>query len=249
LTQEEINRAKTSIIAYFKPGVSEKRIGSSLWLKAFIDNFLGKQPIVADDEWIFNAAVKMFPLITAKELNVAFKEYFKDEDLTVFAVCPETENLISKEEIEKIIKDVKNSKIVPPVNNNIQGDLLDNIPNLGAILRQVSNKETDTLELGLENGARVILKQTANKDDQIVLYAAAKGGIFNCGYPYKDLEQYIVSARLSAPMCINSGLGKYFCQEIRKKLSDKNVSFDFGISNFDRYFLVILKKFKYILEI
>ncbi|MDR0617291.1 MAG: insulinase family protein [Endomicrobium sp.] len=235
-TQEEINRAKTSHIAYFESKVSEKRIESSLYLNNFIGNFLGTRPIVVDDEWIFNAAVKMFPLITAKELNAAFKEYFKDDDLTVFAICPETENLISKGEIEKIIKDVKNSKIVPPLSNNIQGDLVDNIPKPGAILRQVSKKETDTLELDLENGARVILKQTANKDDQIVLYALAKGGIFNCGYPYKDLEQYIVSARLSALMCINSGLGKYSYQEIRKKLSDKNVNFYFGISNFDRYF-------------
>lgn len=37
-------------------------------------------------------------------------------------------------------------------------------------------------------------------------------------------------------MCISSGLGKYSYQEIYKKLSDKNVSFDFGIGNFDRYF-------------
>jgi arabinogalactan endo-1,4-beta-galactosidase len=41
--------------------------------------------------------------------------------------------------------------------------------------------------------------------------------------------------RLAAQMCINSGLGKDSYQEIYKKLSGKNVSFDFVISNFYRY--------------
>jgi zinc protease len=234
-TQSEIDRAKASVISYFEEKASEKRVESFLYLNAFVDNAIGKQPIVVDDEWIFNAAKKLMPLITAKELNNTFRSYFKEDALTIFTICPETENLISKEEVSSIIKDIKKSKIPAPVNNILKADLLDKEPVAGTILKE-HNKKFDALELELSNGVKVILKKTTNKNDQITLYALANGGIFNCDYPYKDLKQYVVSARLYSQMYINSGLGKYSYQEIIKKLSDKNIGFEFGVDNFERYF-------------
>jgi zinc protease len=75
-TNPEIDRAKASVISYYEKNASEKRVESSLYLNAFIGDFLD-QTIVADDKWRFNAAEKMFPLITQEELNNTFKEYFK----------------------------------------------------------------------------------------------------------------------------------------------------------------------------
>ena len=177
-TKTEIERAKASVISYFKAKAAENRVESSLYLNAFIDNFLNKRPIVADDKWIFNVAEKMFPLITQEELNNAFKDYFRDDDLTMFAICPETETLISKEEISNIIKNIKKSKISVPVNGNINADLLDSMPKPGAILKETHNREMNALELELGNGSKIILKQPKNKDDQISLICISHGWNF-----------------------------------------------------------------------
>ncbi|MDL2229685.1 insulinase family protein, partial [Treponema sp. OttesenSCG-928-L16] len=82
----------------------------------------------------------------------------------------------------------------------------------------------------LSNGARVILKETANKNNEIVLYALAKGGTGNAS------AEADISASLASEMMEVSGLGPYTRTELMKMLSDKQVSLGLWLSAYLRGF-------------
>jgi len=74
------------------------------------------------------------------------------------------------------------------------------------------------------------LKETANKNNEISLYALARGGTSDAP------EAHRVSASLAAEMINASGLGPYTRPELTRMLADKQVSFSFFASQFLRGF-------------
>jgi zinc protease len=227
-TDFEIEQAKLSLISSFEKDVAEKRHASSHYFDCFLRHFLGKTSGIADYEWNLLAAKKMFPLITAKDLAEASKDYFVEDDITIFVLASNKDKLPSKAKICKIVENVKKSKISPPVSETVDNKLLDKDPAPGSILKETIDPDTKAVILDLSNGSKVILKQTANKSDEIVLCALAKGGTMAA------TGDDIVSARLASHMFAVSGIGPYSRQEILKKLSGKQVALDFDIDTFVR---------------
>ncbi|MCA6071221.1 MAG: insulinase family protein [Endomicrobium sp.] len=244
-TDAEIERAKRLALSYFERRQAETRQESSDYVRKLVNHLLGKGGKVLDDEWILLAARKLFPLITAKDLAQAAQNYFVDDDLTLFVLAPETEKLPSKREIRKVVNNTKKMKILPPKSEILDDQLVRKNPTIGAILKETTDKETNAIVWELSNGAKVVLKQTMNKDNEIALYALAKGGTTSSSI--KD----IVSARLAPKMFSASGVSEYSRQELHKKLAGKQASISFWINNFTRGFdgLSTIKDVKTLFEL
>jgi zinc protease len=228
-TDFEIEQAKLSLMSSFEKDVAEKRHGSFRYLGDFLMHFLGKTNGVADYEWNLLAAKKMFPLITAKDLAQAAKDYFVEDDLAIFVFASNKDKLPSEAKICKIVENVKKSKISPPVSETVDTKLLDKDPAPGSILKETIDPDTKAVILDLSNGSKVILKETANKSDEVVLYALAKGG----GEMTATGKDFVY-ARLASDMFAVSGVGPYSRQELLKKLSGKQVGLGFNIATFSR---------------
>ncbi|MCA6070345.1 MAG: insulinase family protein [Endomicrobium sp.] len=244
-TDAEIERAKRSLLSYFERLQAETRQESYDYAQKFTNHLLGKGERVLDDEWMFLVAQKLVPLITAKDLAEAAQNYFVDDDLTLFVLAPETEKLPSKMEIRKIVNSTKKMKILPPKSEVFDDQLVRKNPTPGAILKETTDKETDAIVWELSNGAKVVLKQTINKDNEIALYALAKGGTTS-----SSIED-IMSARLAPEMSSASGVGDYSRQELHKKLAEKQASIFFWIGTFTRGFdgLSTIKDVKTLFEL
>ncbi|MDR3071358.1 MAG: insulinase family protein [Endomicrobium sp.] len=91
----------------------------------------------------------------------------------------------------------------------------------------------------------MVLKQTTNKDNEIALYALAKGGTTSSSI------NDIVSARLAPKMFSASGVSDYSRQELQKKLAGKQASISFWINTFERGFdgLSTIKDVKTLFEL
>ena len=63
------------------------------------------------------------------------------------------------------------------VDNVKEEPLISQMPMKGKIVKETENKTLGYKELTLSNGARVILKKTDFKDDQVMMQAEAKGGM------------------------------------------------------------------------
>ena len=231
-TQSELDRAKLDLISYMEKMMSEKdRTESRTFIRSFTSHILYGEDM-ADIEWEVDAVNTLLPGIGINEIKEAAGNYFSHNDCIVFLIAPQAEegSLPSKQRIREIFDETEKAEISSRQDTFVSGDLLDSPPQSGAIIDEVQDIETGAVILTLNNGAKVILKETANRNNEIIMYAIAKGGTVNV--PLDEM----ISAGMASEMSEISGLGPYSRIELVNKLAGKQVSFSFFTSNYSRGF-------------
>jgi len=187
---------------------------------------------LADVEWELEALQQLLPHIKAQDINAAIKDYFAGDDVQVFIFAPDTEqaNLPSEERIRQIVNESGKMKAAQPKFKNVKGNLVSKIPAKGSVIEESTDEETGAVLWELNNGAKVILKSTKNKNDEIILQAMARGGTSSAA-PEDD-----VSAGLAVEMTQVSGLGPWPRSDLSRKLYGKQVSLSHSVSTYYRGF-------------
>ncbi|MDR2028571.1 MAG: insulinase family protein [Treponema sp.] len=231
-TKTEIARAKGTLISDLEQMVSEKdRQPSNSYVDELADHFLAGLGL-ADVEWELDAVSRMLPDIGSRDISAAIKDYFAADDLTVFLIAPESEqaSLPPADQVRRIEAESRRARIPRPRNAALDATLIDKEPLPGSIVSESRDPLTGAVYWELSNGARVILKETKNKNNEIVLYGLAKGGSTSAG------QEELISTALAAEMINASGVGPYSRRDLIKKISDKQVSISMWVSSFLRGF-------------
>jgi len=231
-TQSELNMAKLNLVSYMERQLSEKdRRESRSFVNGFASHFLIGDDM-ADIEWEVNAIKLLLEGIGLEETAAAAADYFSADDCIVFLIAPQTQadSLPSEDRIKEIFKETEITEISLREEASFSAELLERTPIAGGITSEDTDAQTGAHILTLSNGARVILKKTANRNNEIVFYAMARGGISNAA------QDAVVSVRLTAEMIGVSGLGPFTRTELINKLAGKQVSFSFWNSNYYRGF-------------
>ncbi|MDR1278879.1 MAG: insulinase family protein [Treponema sp.] len=231
-TAGELAVAKSALLSDLERAVSEKdRQESDRYVSALTSYFL-QGGTLAGPEWELGAAREMLPGVTGRDISALLKDYFNSGELELFIIGPEAEKaaLPNEERIRQLIKESARMKMSPPESTEVDAELIDEPPQPGRITAESLDPETGALRWELDNGGRVILKETKNRNNEIVFFAVAKGGLTSVA------EEDLISAGLAAEMVQASGLGPYSRSELIKKLADKQVSISFGIDPYYRSF-------------
>jgi zinc protease len=231
-TGGELEIAKNALLSDLERTVSEKdRQESGRYVSALTGYFL-QGGTLADPEWELEAVRKLLPGISAGDISALVKDYFNTGDLKIIIIGPEAEKekLLDEARIRQLVKESSRLKIKPPESTEVGTELAGEPPQPGKITAESTDPETGALRWELSNGAKVILKETKNRNNEIVLYAMARGGVSSVS------EEDIVSANLASELIQVSGLGPYSRPELLKKLADKQVSLSFGTSPYYRNF-------------
>ncbi|GHV94672.1 peptidase M16 [Spirochaetia bacterium] len=231
-TESELSQAKLRLLSYIEEQVSEKdRQNSQTYLRGFTSHFLRGEDF-ADIEWELEAANRLLPGIGSREIAAAVKDYFSANDCTVFVMAPEAEavNLPTKERIREIFTGAAKAKIAPKTSLALSGDLLEYPPQPGTISAESADSGTGALIWQLSNGAKIILQETKNKNNEIILYAIARGGENSAA------DDEYISAKLASEMIGASGLGPYSRTELINKLTGKQVALSWWTANYYRGF-------------
>ena len=231
-TESELHRAKLRLVSYMEKQLSEKdRMESRNFIRGFTNHFLYGESMT-DIEWEVDAINSLLGEIGISEIVQTARSYFADNDISVFLLAPqgEIEDLPSADIIRAIFNEVQNAEMAPRQDVSLAGDLIDKIPVPGLILSEEVDEDTGAYILTLSNGATVILQETANRNNEVIMYVMAKGGTINA------TEDTIVSVNLLSEMINVSGLGPYSRIELINVLAGKQVSFSFWLSNFYRGF-------------
>jgi zinc protease len=97
-------------------------------------------------------------------------------------------------------------------------DLITNLPTAGKVISKNSIEEVGVQELTLSNGAKVFVKLTDFKNDEILISASGKGGTS----VYSEEDHLTAS---NAGVMVNvMGVGEFSPTDLRKVLSGKTVS-------------------------
>lgn len=216
-TADELGRFKKDFLSYYEKAYNERdKSPSRSYADEYIRNFLKDEPIPGI-EFEFSFAQKYLPLVNLEEINALSEKYFRADNQVLVALGPEKENLLmpSNEELLEVVNTAPQKHVSPYIDGIVGAELIDDLPEAGTIVSENKISEIDVTELILSNGARVILKPTDFKNDEIIMTTWSEGG----SSLYRDAEYHSAS---NADAVVNEcGVGNYSPTDLQKILAGK----------------------------
>ena len=230
-TETELDRAKKNAFSNIETLYKERdKTRSSELVQELIDNYLDNEPIpgIAFEYGLYK---KYLGGIKVEEINSLIKDWIKPTDRDVVVLSPEAEKskLPSEKEMLALLnKPIEN--VTAYVDKVSTSPLLLQQPTPGKIIAEKKIPELGTTVWTLSNGAKVILKPTDFKNDEITFSAISPGG--TSLYPEADN----LSANFAANITYYGGVGSLDIQGLQKQLAGKQVNVAPGITPYSQGF-------------
>lgn len=228
-TPTEFVRAKSEYMSQLeKIYTNRNKRENGVYCELYTRNFIDNEPIPSiEDEYAIMQQIS--PMIPVEAINEVMKELVSvtDTNLVVMSFNTEKEGTVypTPEGIKKAIDTVHGEKLTAWVDNVKQEPLIANMPAKGKITGEKENKTLGYKELTLSNGARVLLKKTDFKDDEVIIDATSKGGSSLLG------DEDIVNAKVFDMAIGASGLGNFSNTELEKALAGKQANANLQLFN------------------
>ncbi len=219
-TQAELDRTKKDQMAGMEQAYNNRaKTQSSQMAEEYIRLFLSQEPspgIAAE----YNYYKELLPGITLKEVNVLADSLKSNENLFVSLQGPANSGVTLPDSTQLLasVKKILNSTVKPYEEKAVAAQLLKTKPAAGKIVSQKKNAELGVTEITYANGAKVILKPTTFKDDEIVMTSFRKGG--QSLYGAADKQNVTFAAGVIQQM----GIGAFSPTDLSKILSGKTAS-------------------------
>ena len=227
-TATEYQRAKDEFMSQVDKALANKdKMKNEQFTTQYVDNFISNEPIpsVEDESQIYKMVVPQLPL---EAINAYAKQLVcqSDTNLVSMVLMREAEGAVypTEKELADVVKQVRSEKLEAYVDNVKQEPLMAQLPKAGKIKKTVENKQLGYKQLTLSNGAKVVLKKTDFKDNEILFAAGAK-----VGYSALEKSDY-PSIMLMTEAWGASGLGNFSSTELDKALAGKQAGVSFTVN-------------------
>jgi zinc protease len=225
-TQAELDRAKTGMLRNFQQTVKEhdKQDARGL-VQEIVRNFL-QEEAMAGPEAELVLVEKFLPTYTLDEINKLGKTLAAGSKV-ITVTGPASMTKPTTEQMLAINKTVESKDIKAYDDGDSSAPLMATKPTPVPIAKSKEITEIGVTELTLKNGARVILKPTTFKNDEVRMTAFSPGGTSLA----KDAD--FDSARFAAAIVNQGGVGPFDAVKLRKAMSGKIVNVNANISELD----------------
>lgn len=217
----ELERAKESMLTDFENRFNERdKIDSRPLSMELVRHYLEGEP-VPGIAYEYDLAQVLVPSITLDEVNALPGQWIRDENVAIIITAPEKDGVAvpTEAEVRALYANVKGSDVAPYEDTFTGAELLSQKPKQGGFVSEEVISEIGVTQLEFDNGARVLLKPTDFKNDQIMVSSYSFGGTSL----YSD-EEY-TSAQFISAVVMMSGVGDLSQPDLQKALSGKNVQF------------------------
>ena len=230
ITQSEYERAKAEYMSTLETAYNDRaNVESGKYVREYVRHFIdGEAAPGIESEWQF--AQFMVPQLPLAAINGTLKEMVTADNRIVMVLVPEAEGYTvpTEQQLADAMAAVDKEDIQPYVDQSREDPFVNNLPAPGKIVSTKQLPQWDATEWTLENGAKVIIKPTKFKDDQIVMKAFAPGG-------YASMPAAQAANLIVMPYAMDKlGFGDYTASDTEKYLSGKKISFDPSISAYSR---------------
>lgn len=178
-TAAELERERTELLRMWEQIYAERaKTTSGAYAGTYADHFLRRGPLrTMEDEYAMNRAI--VPTVTLEEVNAAARRYAGLRDRVVLVSGPERAGLQrpSETRLAFVADSVARSELAAYTETVSDAPLLANAPAPGRVVSVDSTAEIGVIRWTLSNGARVVLKPTDFKDDEILFAATSPGGL------------------------------------------------------------------------
>ena len=227
-TQTELDRTKANRLRGIQRAYDDRaNRRSSGFVSEYTRAYLQGEPFPGL-EYEFELYQRFIPEITLDEVNAIGRDWIKDSNRVVVVSAPETEDSVvpSERELLAVIDAAAGKELTAYEDTVSDAPLLPVIPDPGSIVAVSTIDELGITEWTLSNGAKVVLKPTDLRDDEIRFAASSPGGT-----SLVSDEDYLIASTATAVVNI-SGLGEFNAIDLRKQMAGKAASVSPSIGRF-----------------
>ena len=228
-TATEYARAKENFLSGMETMYENRnKMKNEQFTTQYVDHFTDNEPIPAlEDEYkIYQMIVPNLPV---EIINNAMKNLISETDTNFVSMVlmKEAEGVSypTEQELAAIVKQVRGEKLEAYVDNVKQEPLMASAPKASSIKKVVENKVLGFKKLTLSNGAKVVLKKTDYKDNEIRVAGSANVG-------YSAFQNDPVNAANASTVWEVSGLAGFTGNDLQKMLAGKQCSVGLTMSPF-----------------
>lgn len=229
-TATEYARCRTEYLSQLEKAYNNRNQQENKTLaESYVRNFIDKKPIpgIETEYQMMSMIVNQIPV---EAVNQVFSPIVSDKNLVVLGMMParEGESCPKDEDILALLSQVEAENIAPYVDNVKDEPLVSELPAAGKVVKENVLSDFGAKEWILSNGAKVILKKTDFKADEINMMAVAKGGTSVYGND-KAADLMFMPAVLE-----QHGLGSFTNSELTKLMAGKQVSLKVSLDDYVR---------------
>ena len=232
-TATEYARARAEYLSRLEKSYKNRASRESgSYAREYASHFTENEPIPGI-EWEYQMMNMVVNQIPVEVVNQAFAQYITPENRILLALLPEKDGVVAptEEELAQVMAAVDAETIEAYVDNVKSEPLIKNLPAVGKVIEESQDATWGTTEWTLSNGAKVIIKPTKFKEDEILMTAVAKGGTSVIG---DELANELIVASIAFNQY---GLGDYTNTDLQKYLAGKQVSLRVSYSDYNRQIL------------
>ena len=228
-TATEYARAKENFMSGMETMYENRnKMKNEQFTTQYVDHFTDNEPIPSlEDEYkIYQMIVPNLPV---EIINNSMKNLISETDTNFVSMVlmKEAEGVSypTEQELAAIVKQVRGEKLEAYVDNVKQEPLMASAPKAGSIKKVVENKVLGFKKLTLSNGAKVVLKKTDYKDNEIRVAGSANVG-------YSAFQNDPINAANASTVWEVSGLAGFTGNDLQKMLAGKQCSVGLTMSPF-----------------
>ena len=216
-TEPELSRVKMKLLSSIESVYNEReKLESERFAGEYVGYFLEGEPIpgIEFERELYRT---FLPGIALEEVNRLAAKWLVEDNRVVLASGPEDAALPSEEGLRGILSAVAGQDLEPYREDLADVPLMPAPPKPGRVRSERRFEQLSIVEWTLSNGAKVVLKPTDFKNDQVLFGAYSPGG--HSLAP----DAAHVAARTAADVVIEGGLGSFSKTDLAKKLAGKVV--------------------------
>ena len=224
-TAAEYDRARENLIKSYESAYKEReKHENSSFADSYVNNFTDGD-YIPGIEAEYEIMKQLTPNIPVEGVNVyitnSFKESADMSNMVISLTGPDKDDLLYPSEEELLIMFIAASKEEVTENEEevISKILIPELPKPGKIISENEDPLFGTTQYTLNNGVRVIIKQTDYKDNEIIMTATSPGGTSM----FKD-EKDTWNLKVINSAIRLGGLGEFSSNDLGKAISGKSIS-------------------------
>jgi zinc protease len=215
--QSELDRAGQNMIRGYERAYAERdKTQSAALVQELINNYLVGEAIPGI-EYEYRIVKQLVPTISLADVNKLASGWITDSNRVILAESPIKEGvkIPTRSDLLAVFQRAAKATVVAYTENVSDEPLIPKAPVPGTIVDTKSIASVGVTQWTLSNGARVLVKPTDFKDDEVLFGSYSNGGTSLA--PDSDY----MSASLSSQIVALSGLGSFNRIDLQKKLAGK----------------------------
>jgi zinc protease len=187
----ELELAKKNHLEYLKRNLTENETRSSdSYINEYQRHFLFDEMISGSAKEVEYTS-ELLPSITVEDLKTYFNSYIKADNQIISIKAPEyIKSLPSRDEIDQLLETVSQKDIKPYQFTLKKAELIKEDLKGSKIIKRKKFPKSDVHQIILDNGTKILLKQTDFKKDEINFSAFSSGGFSNASLEKLDSAKY-----------------------------------------------------------